>query len=113
MYFGGKTQPNTCFASMQRTHYPKYVSYFGDGAGRDGAIIEANGGLTHVNKRSLGHQGVHFGRYGPSPRRVSPSPHKEATTFYYQSDGTGRDSYVLMDNGGLRPEYEKHHAQPS
>ena len=33
---------------------------------------------------------------------------KEATTFYYKSDGTGRDKYVLMDNGGLRPEYDKY-----
>lgn len=40
MYFGGKSQPNNCLASMQRTYYPKYVSYFGDGAGRDGLVIE-------------------------------------------------------------------------
>lgn len=33
------------------------------------------------------------------------SPNKEATTFYYQSDGSGRDSYVLKNNGGLRMEY--------
>ena len=30
---------------------------------------------------------------------------KEPTTFYYQSDGSGRDSYVLKDNGGLRFEF--------
>lgn len=24
------------------------------------------------------------------------------------SDGSGRDSYVLMDNGGSRPEYDKY-----
>ena len=30
---------------------------------------------------------------------------KEPTTFYYVSDGTGRDSYVLQNNGGYRPEY--------
>ena len=33
---------------------------------------------------------------------------KDASTFYYKSDGTGRDRYVLMDNGGLRPEYDKY-----
>jgi hypothetical protein len=33
---------------------------------------------------------------------------KPTPTFYYQSDGSGRDSYVLMDNGGLRPEYNKY-----
>lgn len=26
-------------------------------------------------------------------------------THYYQSDGSGRDSYVLKHNGGYRPEY--------
>jgi len=41
-------------------------------------------------------------------RRVSPSPNKDPSTHYYQSDGSGRDGYVLMDNGGLRPEYEKY-----
>ena len=35
-----------------------------------------------------------------------PTPRKEATTFYYQSDGSGRDSYVLKNNGGLRMEYD-------
>lgn len=54
----------------------------------------------------MGHIGVHFPRYNSNvPRKASSSPCKEATTFYYQSDGTGRDSYVLKNNGGLRPEY--------
>lgn len=26
---------------------------------------------------------------------------KEANTFKYQSDGSGRDSYVIIDSGGL------------
>ena len=109
MYFGGKTQPNMCLASMQRTYYPKHVSYFGDGAGRDSLVIEANGGLTSQKKAGMGHQGVHLSIYGPGPKRHSPSPQKNATTWYYQSDGSGRDSYVLMDNGGLRPEYDRYH----
>ena len=28
------------------------------------------------------------------------------------SDGTGRDSYVLQDNGGSRPEYNKYNKSP-
>lgn len=83
MYFGGKTQPNQCFASMQRTYYPKYVNYFGDGAGRDSLVIESNGGLTGIKKNGLGHTGVHLSRYGPGPKRHSPSPCKNATTWYY------------------------------
>ena len=62
------------FAGLQRTYYPKYVSYFGDGTGRDCQVIEANGGLTNVNKVGMGHNGVHLSRYGPGPRRNSPSP---------------------------------------
>lgn len=54
----------------------------------------------------MGHVGAQFPRYnGNVQRKTSSSPCKEASTFYYQSDGTGRDSYVLKNNGGLRPEY--------
>ena len=94
---------------MQRTFYPKYVNYYGNGTGRDHQIIGNNGGLTSQFKYGMGHTGVQFNRYATSvSKRVSPSPSREATTFYYQSDGSGRDSYVLQDNGGLRPEYDKY-----
>lgn len=54
----------------------------------------------------MGHAGIHIQKYNSNvQRRASPSPNKEATTFYYQSDGSGRDSYVLKNNGGLRREY--------
>lgn len=109
MYFPGKTQPNNSFASMQRTFYPKYLSYYGDGSGRDQQVIMANGGLTREPKKGLGHHGVHFNRYNSNVmKKASPSPNREALTFYYQSDGSGRDSYVLMDNGGLRREFSRH-----
>ena len=32
-------------------------------------------------------------------------PNKEATVFRYWGDGTGRDSYVVKDSGGLIPNY--------
>ena len=35
---------------MNRTDYPKYASYFGDGKGRDKYIILNNGGLAQQNK---------------------------------------------------------------
>ena len=54
----------------------------------------------------MGHTGFHHQKYNSNvARRSSPSPSKEASTFYYQSDGSGRDSYVLKNNGGLRWEY--------
>lgn len=57
----------------------------------------------------MGHTGTHFTKYKSNVHtRGSPSPAKEPVTFYYQSDGTGRDSYVLSNNGGYRPEYKIH-----
>jgi len=56
--------------------------------------------------KGMGNTGVQFSKYRSNvAMRSSPSPAKDAVTFYYQSDGTGRDSYVLKNNGGLRPEY--------
>ena len=115
MYFPGKTQNNPTLASLQRTFYPKHTTYWGDGTGRDQQTIMNNGGLTPIDKTGLGHQGVHLQRYnrpqGKEVRSRSPA-HKDAPTFYYQSDGSGRDSYVLMDNGGYRPEYAKYNKSP-
>lgn len=107
MYFPGKSQPNATFSSLQRTFYPKHVNYFGNGTGRDSFITQNNGTLNKVDKVGMGHQGVHLKQFNSSnvSRRQSPSPCKEATTFYYQSDGTGRDSYILKNNGGLRWEH--------
>ena len=55
MYFPGKAQHNNTLASMQRTFAPKYVSYYGNGSGRDGQIIQYNGGLTSAEKSGMGH----------------------------------------------------------
>lgn len=66
-----------------------------------------NGGLNRVDKKHMGHTGVHQYKYNNSnSRKSSPAPMKEPTTFYYQSDGTGRDSYVLNNNGGYRNEHD-------
>lgn len=69
-----------------------------------------NGGLERVNKANLGNHGVHQKRYNTiNTRERSGSPSKDAPTHYYQSDGSGRDGYILMDNGGSRPEYDRYH----
>ena len=108
MYHPNKTQPNYSLAALQRTFYPKHLSYFGDGTGRDVQIIMNNGTLNAIDKVGMmSHHGVQLKQY-PSPQgppKPTPSPAKDATTFYYQSDGTGRDTYVLKNNGGLRPEF--------
>lgn len=109
MYCPNKTQMNPNLSALQRTFYPKHVNYFGDGSGRDIQVTYNNGTLNKVDKRGMmGHHGVHLKQYnnsnGPN-HKPAPSPAKEPTTFYYQSDGTGRDSYVLQNNGGYRPEF--------
>ena len=113
MYFPGKPQYNNTLASMQRTFKPTYVSYYGDGSGRDIQITLNNGGLTSVERTGMGHQGVQFAQFSSTvAKRVSPSPQKDAPTFYYMSDGSGRDTYILQDGGGLRPEYDRLHKSP-
>lgn len=113
MYHPGKSQPNGTLASMQRTFEPRYVSYYGDGSGRDQQITLNNGGLTGVEKTGMGHTGKQFSKYNSNvTQRKSPSPHKDAPTFYYMSDGSGRDSYVLQNNGGLRPDYDRLNKSP-
>ena len=106
MYFPCTSNPTHELATMQRTFYPKHTSYFGDGSGRDLQIILNTGGLNRIEKQNMGHTGVQLQKYNSNvTKRVSPAPRKEATTFYYQSDGSGRDSYILKNNGGLRFEY--------
>ena len=34
--------------SINRTYNPKFVTYWGDGAGRDGYIVFGNGGLNEL-----------------------------------------------------------------
>jgi len=36
-----------------------------------------------------------------SPRDLRAMPSKPAVAFQYRSDGTGRDSYVVANAGGL------------
>jgi len=35
----------TTTSSLNRTYYPKYTTYWGDGSGRDGYAVFENGGL--------------------------------------------------------------------
>lgn len=110
MFHPGKTQTNPTFASMQRTFYPKHVLYFGNGTGRDMQILCNNGGLEKLDRTNLCHNGVHLKTQNPSnfsPRQTNRGApgFKEPPTFTYLSDGSGRDSYILKNNGGSRVDY--------
>ena len=86
---------------MARTLNPKYASYMGDGSGRDSYIILNNGGLT---KQDKGH--MMSRPFRRTFANFSPSPKKDAVSHVYQSDGSGRDSYVLQNSGGLVSDYK-------
>ena len=43
---------------MQRTFYPKHVTYFGNGSGRDQQVIVNDAGLNKGIGRVMGSQGV-------------------------------------------------------
>lgn len=79
------------------THQEKYTHYMPDGHGRDSYIIRNNGGLCSEREPYFREST----RY-PSPMRfVGPPAHKkEIWSIRYISDGSGRDSYVLINSGG-------------
>jgi len=83
-------------STMCRTYNPGYASYMGDGSGRDNYIILNNGGLARNDKACM----QVAKKYGGG-RDYSPKPFKPTPSFKYQSDGSGRDSYVIKNHGGL------------
>ena len=86
---------------MARSSNPTYVSYTGDGSGRDSYIILNNGGLTHESKEHM----MWSSQIRRTPGVTQKSPHKGAVGFQYRSDGSGRDSYVLQNSGGLKVDF--------
>ena len=89
-------------ASLYRTSNPKWVTYLGDGAGRDQYIIFNNGGLNEL-REYRGSQPNTF-NLGPLHAHKGVTPVKEATAFDYTPDGSGRDSYIIR-SFGLKRDY--------
>jgi hypothetical protein len=91
-------------ATMARTFHPKYASYTGDGSGRDTYVVLNNGGLTNSDKPNMMFRKQAYQQKHLAPRpEISPASHK------YHSDGTGRDSYVVNNFGGLVHDYNGVH----
>lgn len=82
--------------TMCRTYNPGYATYMGDGSGRDNYIILNNGGLTRFDKPCMQIPRKYGGSRDSSPKGYKPTP-----SFKYVSDGSGRDSYVIQNGGGL------------
>lgn len=79
---------------INRTFYPKFVTYTGDGNGRDCYVVFNNGGLHPLRD----YQGPRFNSFNCSSKLVNsraPTPFKESTAFDYKPDGTGRDLYII------------------
>mmetsp|Transcript_13107 Transcript_13107/g.9496 ORF Transcript_13107/g.9496 Transcript_13107/m.9496 type:complete len:118 (-) Transcript_13107:54-407(-) len=99
-------------SGLCRTFDPKYTHYFGDGGGRDTYITSNNGGLLPADYIRVPKTGYTFKEpysqlFQNQPHHhISVSPRKEATSFRYYGDGSGRDSYVITNSGGLIPKYQ-------
>ena len=83
-----------------RTISPKYASYFGDGSGRDTYVVLNNGGLTHADKAHMMKR-----PFRNTTQNRDRTPLKNAVPLTYHSDGSGRDSYVIQNSGGLVNDY--------
>lgn len=91
-----RTRYSTLENDLLRTHGPKYASYFGDGSGRDTYVVTDNGGLLNKEKRGMTRR-----PFKNTLVNRDSSPLKPVMPVSYHSDGTGRDSYVVSNAGGL------------
>ena len=99
--------------SIARTYDPKYTTYRGDGQGRDSYVFMGNGGLVAPGAYTTNAPQIGYQRPKKSSTLYINQPiqqtfvtgSKEATAFKYFGDGSGRDSYVITDCGGLIPKY--------
>ena len=88
--------------TFMRSHAPKYASYYGDGFGRDSYIILNNGGLASSQKPNMMKRPFRNTFHG----EILSTPCKESSAITYKSDGSGRDSYVIQNSGGLVADYK-------
>ena len=74
------------------------MNYFADGTGRDTFVKTDNGGFFKGYKPAPAYPVTSFvqkRRYDP------PAPCIHSRAVQYHSDGTGRDSYINFNKGGL------------
>ena len=87
-----------------RTFDPKYTHYYCDGNGRDAFINYNNGGYS-VPKVFSPQVGTNYMRFRTASQATSPR--KDAKPFEYHSDGSGRDSYIIVNSGGLKSVFNR------
>lgn len=91
---------NTNF-TLYRTNDPKFTTYQGDGSGRDTYIVLNDGGLQpDPMRKGLNNDA----RFNLSSKAASPKAFgfllKPSQRIYYPPNGSGRDTYIIDDNGG-------------
>lgn len=68
-------------SSLSRTYYPKFTTYWGDGAGRDHYIVFNDGGLQpQRDYRGPQYNGFNL---GPNPYHKGVTAKKDATAIDY------------------------------
>ncbi|CAI2367952.1 unnamed protein product [Moneuplotes crassus] len=90
------------FGSKSPEFYPKYAHYGSDGQGRDSYILKNNGGLCNEPSRPV-FESTMYSRV--KPHTMGKAPLRDATSFKYISDGSGRDFYITHNSGGLEAPY--------
>ena len=99
-----------------RTDHQKYQQYYGNGGGRDTYVITGQGGFLHDGAKGQAVQNSPFTGFQTCPNSTmlyinqgnqlrKSQPSKELTSMSYYGDGSGRDTYVIHDFGGLIQKY--------
>ncbi|EGR30642.1 hypothetical protein IMG5_127460, partial [Ichthyophthirius multifiliis] len=77
----------------------KVIHYLSNGSGRDSYISRTNGGI--FKGRPDDPKGFEIGTFGERRLYKTINNNLPAKHIHYHNDGTGRDNYVKIDEGGL------------
>ena len=88
--------------SLGRTTKSNIVFYSTDGMGRDRYITYNNGGFWKNNIKQVSLKPD----YPKDMKKIFHSLNHQPAPFNYQSDGSGRDSYVIENNAGLVKKFD-------
>ena len=86
---------------FNRTVKTNIVLYKSDGEGRDAYIIHNNGGFWKEETSPINTREISYKKYNNIFRSLNRIP----PICSYHNDGTGRDKYVSVNNGGLSKNY--------
>ena len=85
-------------SSLYRTFRPSFTAYNSNGEGRDIYIQYNNGGFWKMDILP----GQNINQYSRGSNYRFRSLNHRAAPFKYLSDGSGRDSYISCNDGGLK-----------